>query len=43
MCSDNNAQADSSIRRIVADFEDAKQLLEHSNVVKLELPKTHRR
>ena len=41
MCSDNNTQADSSIREIVGDSEGAKQLLEHSNVVKLELPKTH--
>ena len=41
MCSDSNTQADSSIREIVADSEGAKQLLEHSNVVKLELPKTH--
>ena len=42
-CSDNRTQADSSGRGMTIDFEGVKQLLEHSNTVELELPKTHRR
>ena len=40
-CSFNSTQAGSSRRGIVVDFEGAKRLLEHNNVVEFELSKTN--
>ena len=40
MCLDNTTHADSPRRGMEVDFEVPKQLLEHNNVVEVQLPKT---